>query len=145
MARACAIRREGTANSAWSFQVRSRISSTVIVASIFPVNRSANACEPASLRERRSNALYDFVLKRCPKTSSKKIVRASLLALTDPGATDKIVLDTIYGLAIKHRMDEVRVTDDYDEEEVEEETEIVPSVKSSMRRKTESRAAVQQL
>ncbi len=89
--------------------------------------------------------MYDFVLKRCPKTSSKKIVRASLLALTDPGATDKIVLDTIYGLAIKHRMDEVRVTDDYDEEEVEEETEIVPSVKSSMRRKTESRAAVQQL
>lgn len=42
-------------------------------------------------------------------------------------------------------MDEVRVTDDYDEEEVEEETEIVPSVKSSMRRKTESRAAVRQL
>lgn len=91
------------------------------------------------------DALYHFVLKRCPKTSSKKIVRASLLALTDPGVTDKNVLDTIYALAIKHRMDEVRVTDDYDEEEVEEGTEIVPSVRGSKRRKSESRAAVQQL
>ncbi len=91
------------------------------------------------------DALYDFVLKRCPKTSSKKVVRASLLALTDPGVTDKNVLDTIYALAIKHRMDEVAVADDYDEEEVEEDTEIVPSVKSSKRRKTESRTPGQQL
>jgi hypothetical protein len=42
-------------------------------------------------------------------------------------------------------MDEVAVADDYDEEEVEEDTEIVPSVKSSKRRKTESRTPGQQL
>lgn len=52
--------------------------------------------------------LYDFVLKRCPKTSSKKLVRASLLALTDPDLKDRNVLNTIYALAIKHRLDEVR-------------------------------------
>ena len=91
------------------------------------------------------NALYEFVLKRCPKTSSKKIVRASLLALTDPHLTDRNVLDTIYALAIKHRMDEVRVADDHDEEDAEEDKEVVPSVKSSKRRTTEIQAPAQQL
>ena len=32
--------------------------------------------------------LYDFVLERCPKISSKKLVRASLLALTDADLRD---------------------------------------------------------
>lgn len=61
--------------------------------------------------------LYDFVQKRCPKTSSKKIVRASLLALTDPHVTDRNVLDVIYALAIKHRMDEVRPGEDHDDDD----------------------------
>ncbi|WP_337271496.1 hypothetical protein [Oryzifoliimicrobium ureilyticus] len=52
-------------------------------------------------------ALFDFVVKRCPKASSKKIVRAALLALTDAHLTDWNVLNTIYALAIKHRMDEL--------------------------------------
>ncbi|WEX74806.1 hypothetical protein PYH37_000087 [Sinorhizobium numidicum] len=52
--------------------------------------------------------LYDFVLERCPKTSSKKLVRASLLALTDPDLKDRTILSTIYALAIKHRLDEAR-------------------------------------
>ncbi|WOS64537.1 hypothetical protein [Sinorhizobium fredii] len=56
-----------------------------------------------------AKALYDFVLKRCPKISSKKLVRASLLALTDPDLKDRNVLSTIYALAIKHRLDEVRI------------------------------------
>ncbi len=30
------------------------------------------------------NALYDFVVRQHPKATSKKIVRASLLALSDP-------------------------------------------------------------
>ncbi|MFK0206312.1 hypothetical protein [Agrobacterium sp. NPDC090283] len=51
--------------------------------------------------------LYEFVVKRCRKASSKKIVRAAVLALTDPDVTDRHVLSTIYALAIKHRMDEI--------------------------------------
>jgi hypothetical protein len=50
-------------------------------------------------------ALYDFVLSRCPKATSRKIVRASLFALTDPHLKDRNILDTIYALAIKHRLD----------------------------------------
>ena len=49
--------------------------------------------------------LYHFVLERCPKTSSRKIVRASLLALSDPDVMDCNVLNVIYALAIKHRLD----------------------------------------
>ncbi|MCV9947449.1 hypothetical protein [Rhizobium sp. BT-175] len=63
------------------------------------------------------NTLYDFVQKRCPKTSGKKIVRASLLALTDPHVTNRNVLDVIYALAIKHRMDEVRPGEDHDDDD----------------------------
>ncbi|WP_042119802.1 hypothetical protein [Rhizobium etli] len=61
-------------------------------------------------------ALYDFVKMRCPKATSKKIVRASLLALTDPHLKDRNILDVIYTLAIKHRLDE-GVLDDGDEDE----------------------------
>ncbi|PDT04822.1 hypothetical protein CO666_08790 [Rhizobium chutanense] len=50
-------------------------------------------------------ALYDFVKARCPNATSKKIVRASLLALTDPHLKDRNILDVIYALAIKHRLD----------------------------------------
>ncbi|MDW9670313.1 hypothetical protein GOB27_27620 [Sinorhizobium meliloti] len=66
------------------------------------------------------NVLYDYVLKRCPRTSSKKLVRASLLALTDPDLKDRNVLNTIYALAIKHRLDEVRG----DEVDLEDEQDL---------------------
>jgi hypothetical protein len=52
------------------------------------------------------DALYEFVRRRCPKDTSKKIVRASLLALADPHLMDRNILDVIYALAIKHRLDE---------------------------------------
>ncbi|WP_105400666.1 hypothetical protein [Neorhizobium sp. T7_12] len=61
-------------------------------------------------------ALFKFVTKRCPKTSSKKIVRAALLGLSDPHLRDRNILDTIYALAIKHRMDEFRDGEDGDDE-----------------------------
>lgn len=77
-------------------------------------------------------ALYDFVIKRCPKTSSKKIVRAALLALTDPDVTDRHVLDSIYALAIKHRMSEIGHDDSDDEPN--EKPELAPSVKPSKKR-----------
>lgn len=38
-----------------------------------------------------AGALYDFVQNKCGKTSSKKIVRASLLALTDPKIRDATI------------------------------------------------------
>jgi hypothetical protein len=68
------------------------------------------------------DALYDFVRKRCPKASSKKIVRASLLALTDPHLRDRNILDVIYALATKHRLDDSTVEDEHDEEAEERET-----------------------
>lgn len=61
-------------------------------------------------------ALFEFVAKRCPKMTSKKIVRAALLGLTDPNMRDRNILDTIYALAIKHRMDEFREEEDRDDE-----------------------------
>lgn len=61
-------------------------------------------------------ALFDYVTRRCPKTSSRKIVRAALLGLTDPHLRDRNILDTIYALAIKHRMDEFRDGEDADDD-----------------------------
>ncbi|EJC71008.1 hypothetical protein Rleg5DRAFT_6835 [Rhizobium leguminosarum bv. viciae WSM1455] len=60
-------------------------------------------------------ALYDFVKTRCPKATSRKIVRASLLALTDPHLRDRNILDVIYALAIKHRLDDGVLGDGEDE------------------------------
>jgi len=62
------------------------------------------------------DALYDFVRKRCTKASSKKIVRASLLALSDPHLKDRNILDVIYALAIKHRLDDTTAADEQEEE-----------------------------
>jgi hypothetical protein len=67
------------------------------------------------------DALYDFVRRRCPKASSKKIVRASLLALTDPHLKDRNILDVIYALAIKHRLDDTTIEDEQDEEAEEQD------------------------
>ena len=49
--------------------------------------------------------LHDHVFKQCPKASSKRLVRAALLALSDPEIQDRNVLNVIYALAIKHRLD----------------------------------------
>ncbi|WP_426238813.1 hypothetical protein [Pararhizobium sp. DWP1-1-3] len=58
--------------------------------------------------------LFEFVQKRVPKVSSKNIVRASLLALSDPDIKDGTILHTIYALAIKHRLDGGHADDDED-------------------------------
>ncbi len=49
-------------------------------------------------------ALYNHVTAKCPDTSSKRIVKAALLALTDPDVRDRDVLERIYALAIDYRM-----------------------------------------
>lgn len=49
--------------------------------------------------------LQDYVLDKCPKATSKRLVRAATLALGDPNVQDRNVLNVIYALAIKHRLD----------------------------------------
>ncbi|NKN37406.1 hypothetical protein HFC70_13695 [Agrobacterium sp. a22-2] len=61
-------------------------------------------------------ALYQHVVEECHKATSKKIVKASLLALSDPDLNDSNILHTIYALAIKHRLDPSSM-DDVDEPE----------------------------
>ena len=73
-------------------------------------------------------ALYEFVQDKCPKTSSKRIVRASLLALSDPSLKDKNILDVIYALAIKHRLDELGVHEHDEEDDV---TKPVPNLENA--------------
>ena len=50
-------------------------------------------------------ALYKHIVDECPKATSKKIVKASLLALSDDELKDAHILKVIYDLAIKHRLD----------------------------------------
>jgi hypothetical protein len=63
-------------------------------------------------------ALYEYISKKCPKTSSKRIVKASLLALTDPHVKNREILNVIYALAIKYRLVSLGVEDDlFDDED----------------------------
>jgi len=59
--------------------------------------------------------LHDYVFETCPKATSKRLVRAALLALSDPNVQDRNVLNVIYALAIKHRLDGGPDTDDDEE------------------------------
>lgn len=59
--------------------------------------------------------LHDYVLEHCPKATSKRLVRAALLALSDPEIQDRNVLNVIYALAIKHRLDGGPDTDEDDD------------------------------
>jgi hypothetical protein len=71
------------------------------------------------------NKLFKHVMSECPKATSKKIVKASLLALSDPDLKDGSVLQVIYALAIKHRLDPwVKEDHDPEEEEVVEVVEV---------------------
>jgi hypothetical protein len=62
-----------------------------------------------------ADALYKHVLSVEPDAAGKAIVKAALLALSDPDLTDRSVLDAIYDLAIKHRLAEVSAADAADE------------------------------
>jgi hypothetical protein len=79
-------------------------------------------------------ALYDFIRERYPKASSKKIVRTSLLALTDPHVNDPNILNSVYAIAIAHRMDDVGSAHDPDDDEN-------PREKSPSLRKLKKKAA----
>ena len=75
------------------------------------------------------SALFKHVVAECPKATSKKIVKASLLALTDPEVKDANILQVVYALAIKHRLDPAHAHDA--EEEVEAPVVEMPKVKKS--------------
>lgn len=60
-------------------------------------------------------ALFAFIREEYPKATSKRIVKASLLALSDPHVKDENVLNAIYALAIKHRLDPASPEDADDE------------------------------
>ena len=59
--------------------------------------------------------LHDYVFEQCPKATSKRLVRAALLALSDPHVQDRNVLNVIYALAIKHRLEGGPDSDDDDD------------------------------
>lgn len=59
--------------------------------------------------------LYRFVTEKYPKATSRRIVKASLLALSDPDVNEAATLNAIYALAIRHRLDPVTAEDADDE------------------------------
>ena len=69
------------------------------------------------------HALFQSVIETCPKATSKKIVKASLLALSDPHIRDANVLHVIYALAIKHRLDPAGKDDD----DTDQEPDLAPA------------------
>ncbi|WP_331376028.1 hypothetical protein [Sinorhizobium chiapasense] len=62
-----------------------------------------------------------------PENSSKTLVRASLLALTDLDLNNANALCTIYALAIKHRLDGTQ-TDEIDDVGDDGPLELIPSI-----------------
>jgi hypothetical protein len=64
-----------------------------------------NALIEGALEGLVDEKLRAYVLEKCPGTSSKRLVRASLLALSDPDIMNAEILHAIYNLAIKYRLD----------------------------------------
>jgi hypothetical protein len=76
-------------------------------------------------------ALSNFVVKRVPKANSKRIVRASLLALRDPTLPNRNISNVIYALGIKHRLADIFDADDIDDFEILAPTIATASAKPS--------------
>jgi hypothetical protein len=81
-------------------------------------------------------ALYSCVTEHCPKTSSKRIVKASLFALSDPAVKDRRVLEAIYDLAITYRLSSLGVEED--EHEADDDESRAPSVSQGLKTRLES-------
>lgn len=84
--------------------------------------------------------LYEYVLGKCPKTSSRRVVKASLFALSDPDVRDKTVLDTIYALAIRYRLASLGVEEDTHDDD--DDVPSAPSVTKKAKTELASSAAV---
>lgn len=83
--------------------------------------------------------LYAYVNEKCPKTSSKRIVKASLFALSDPDVKDRNVLEAIYGLAITYRLASLGAEEDA--HEVDDEESSAPSISQELKNKLETTVA----
>lgn len=90
--------------------------------------------------------LYRYVTEQCPKASSKRVVKASLLALSDPHLTDRNILNVIYTLAIKYRLHNLGVEDDEedDEDHKPDVPQITETARTRLKRSTADIATVAQ-
>ncbi len=104
------------------------------------LNRVYNALIEGAADGRTGTDLHDFVTDKCPKTSSRRIVKASLMALTDADVRERYVLEAIYDLAIKYRLSSLGVEDDTHEDD--EDDGKAPSVASELKSRLQSSASV---
>lgn len=81
-------------------------------------------------------ALYERVTEKCSETSSKRIVKASLFALSDPDIKDRKVLEAIYDLAITYRLATLGV--DEGAEESDDDDSSAPAVSAELKKRLES-------
>ncbi|MGO4138476.1 hypothetical protein ACEQ6A_28535 [Rhizobium brockwellii] len=80
------------------------------------------------------DVLYERVVEKCPKTSSKRVVKAALLALSDPELKDRNILNTIYALAIEYRLRSLGV----DEEDDDDDSSAAPSITDLTKKRLEA-------
>lgn len=80
-----------------------------------------------------STQLFQKVREQYPRAKTAKIVRAAFHALSEPTLKDRNVLDVIYALALKHRLDEPEGSSDDDREDTPQE---------SLQKKLKSKAAI---
>lgn len=104
------------------------------------LNRVYNALIKGAADGLVGKELHDHVMGKCPKTSSKRIVKASLMALTDPDVKQRNVLEAIYDLAIKYRLSSLGVEDDTHEED--EGDGKAPSISSELKSRLQNSASV---
>lgn len=77
-------------------------------------------------------ALYAYVQERCPQVNNKKLVRAALLALTDPHLADRNILQTIYALAIKKRLEDLHASGSETSERSQHEKKAGPNEEQAL-------------
>ncbi len=104
------------------------------------LNRVYNALIEGASDGLVGSTLHDFIIKKCPKTSSKRIVKASLMALTDPDVRERRVLETVYDLAIKYRLSSLGVDDDTHEDD--DDDGVAPLISSDLKSKLQNSASV---
>lgn len=103
------------------------------------LERVYNALVEGASEGLTGDALYKYIVKECPKTSSKRIVKASLLALSDPHIRDRQVLETIYALAIDYRLSVLGVEDDTPDDD--EDKPAQPKLTEKLKNRLETSAA----
>jgi len=84
--------------------------------------------------------LYAHVVDECPKTSSKRIVKASLFALSDPDIKERGLLEAIYALAIDYRLSSLGV--DEETQETDDENSPAPLISQELRNRLESTVSI---